>query len=165
MRSHDIGTNFEYQIKNYLCVLGYHKTTRKLMSGAAMKDPHDLTVSPYRLKIEAKRTMKDLIRITKHWLDKYIRKDRILVFAMGNKRGVSLSERMYSISQWPHTPAAPLNEALLNMMHMVKKSIRLTEKDVRQVRSIQCGDKLYLVMKMKDYLKVFYPLTQEATAP
>lgn len=167
MRGHAIGNAFEYQIKNYLHTLGYTKTTRKFLSGAAMKDPHDLVVSPYRLKIEAKRTMKDSIRITKRWLDKYIRKDRIMVFAMGNKRGRPLSERMHAISQWPTKTPIQLTEAIINVKHMMaKKSVRLIEKDVQQMGSIQCSDnKLYLVMKLRDYLKAFCPQTPEVTAP
>jgi len=165
MRSRDIGYGFEYRIRSYLHEIGYSKAIRKLMSGSAMKDPHDLVVSPYRLRIEAKRTMKDSIRITKAWLDKYIRKDRILVFAIGKKSGIPMSERMHAISMWPETPPIILSEAIANRIHMKKKSVRYTEKELIQMSSIQCGTKLYLVMKMKDYLRTFYPLTQEATTP
>jgi hypothetical protein len=89
------GRGFENQVVKTLKAWGYTRTERKLLSGSNLKTPYDVKVSPFRLKIECKRTAKSHIGIQGKWLDK-ISDNLILVFAVGLK--ISKKNPIYCIS-------------------------------------------------------------------
>lgn len=93
MGAKDIGTGFEYKVRDLLNEMldgrGF-KATRIWYSGAGLRKPYDLELRQGRkivLTIEAKRSIYgSSISFQKDWL-KQIENKHIVVFAIGNFRG------------------------------------------------------------------------------
>jgi Holliday junction resolvase len=94
-RSRGRGRDFETRVKQRLEKWGF-RAKKVVLSGATKKKPYDIIVSPFRLKIEAKRRMGEGIIIESKWLKKIAPK-YIVVFAAGPR--LSKAVRMCVISQ------------------------------------------------------------------
>jgi len=157
------GKGFEAQVVKRLCALGY-QAKKILLSGSHLAKPYDVIVKPYRLKIEAKRTMKNHITMQAKWLDKVSNK-LILVFAVG-KYGGKKSIEMFSLSFLPTpmgkaTEVVGLVDSTKNMVKM-RRSKKIPKEHMALVPFLVLYDeRFYLVEKFEDYMEKHYSLNKK----
>ena len=142
------GRGFELQVLKRLHGLGF-EAKRKVLSGATLATPYDVIVSPYRLKIEAKRTMKEYITLQKKWLDK-VTQNLILVFAVGIYRGKKQIE-MFALSPFWQ------NVALEDKCIVMKKNKRIFKAQLYNPQVgrviVKCDGKVFEIQPFEQYMK------------
>lgn len=149
------GRSFERQVLERLRSLGYTKAKRKLLSGAYLKTPYDITVSPFKLKLEAKRTLKDFIGMQKKWLDK-VGPLLSLVFAIGSFVGKG-SIAMYSAALISDKARKELDIESFTVVEV--QSVKRIKADQLIFRFIvRCAGIDYLVEPFEKYLEREFPL-------
>ena len=94
-RSRGRGRGFETIVVKRLIKWGYN-AKKVVLSGATKKKPYDVLVSPFRLKLEAKRRHGEGIIIEAKWLNKIAPKYAV-TFAAGAR--ISQTVRICAISQ------------------------------------------------------------------
>lgn len=146
------GRGFEDKVVKRLTSLGY-KSKKKVLSGSNLKKPYDVIVSPYRLKIEAKRTMKEHITILDKWLRK-IGPKLIVVFAVGRYSGKKQVE-MFAISlASEYNPAAKLGAK-------IRKSRKIDGEDIKKAQHFVLygeGHRTYFGQPFEEYMQFHYPI-------
>ena len=142
------GRRFEDQVVERLHLLGY-KAKKKLLSGSYLKTPYDVSVSPFKLKLEAKRTLKDFIGMEGKWLNK-VGPLLSLVFAVGSFAGKQAVE-MFSVSLVPNS-AIP--EMVDRYPVVVVKSVkRIKKEQLITTFVIEYGGRKFFVEPFENYLK------------
>lgn len=148
------GKRFEDQVVERLHSLGY-RAKKKLLSGSYLKTPYDITVSPFKLKLEAKRTLKDFIGMQKKWLDK-IGPLLSLVFAIGSFAGKG-NVAMYSAALISDKVRKELDIESLTIVEV--RSEKRIKKDQLIFRFIvRCAGIDYLIEPFEKYLEREFPL-------
>lgn len=149
------GRNFENDVVKRLTSLGY-KSKKKLLSGSYLKKPYDIIVSPWRLKIEAKRTMKEHITIQDKWLRR-IGPKLIVVFAVGNYHGKRQIE-MFAISlPSDKDPLAKLGAKISKYRQISGENIREAQYFVLTTED----HRTYFGQPLERYMRVNYPLEEK----
>ena len=141
------GRGFEVQVVDRLKGLGY-SAKKVLLSGSHLAKPYDVIVKGLRLKIEAKRTMKDYISLQGKWLDKVSDK-LILVFAVGRYSGGRTIE-MWALSPCPHPMLNPSSAILM------RKNKRIYREELPFWLSY--NGKPFAAVPLEDYMESRYPL-------
>mgnify|MGYP001340653165 CR=1 FL=1 len=151
------GRGFEVQVVKRLHALGY-QAKKMLLSGGHLAKPYDVIVRPYRLKIEAKRTMKNHITMQAKWLNKVSDK-LIIVFAVGKYGGRGTIE-MFALS--PGTMDTVKMTDPIGGAVIMKKAKKIDkEKILSAPFLILYNKKNYLVEKFEDYMARKYSLTNK----
>lgn len=149
------GRNFENHVVKRLTSLGY-KAKKKLLSGSYLKKPYDVIVSPCRLKIEAKRTLKEHITIQDKWLRR-IGPKLIVVFAVGRYSGKRQVE-MFALS------LPSLKDPLAKMGVKIRKSRKIEGEDIKKAQYfVLYGEdhRTYFGQPLERYMKINYPLEEK----
>jgi len=160
-RSKGKGYSFEIQVINELKKMGYAGAKRVARSGAAHKKPYDVKVSPFRLKLEAKRRMGGSIPIEGKWLDRIAPKFA-MVFAVGRRLGRGENDAiMYSISLANETHHFPeVRMSVSKTVHVrgneftIPRGKGLDDLVVKDKFIILYGEKKYLVQDFHEYMSV-----------
>ena len=137
------GRGFENQVVKRLTAMGF-KSKKILLSGSHLAKPYDVIVSPFRLKIEAKRTMKDHITFMAKWLDKVSDK-LIIVFAVGKYSGGK------PVEMWALSPDALVRTWPIIEMKKAKKVER--ETILKAPFTLMYNGRQFMVQTFEGYMK------------
>lgn len=146
------GRSFENHVVKRLASLGY-KSKKKLLSGSYLKKPYDVIVSPWRLKIEAKRTLKEHITIQDKWLRR-IGPKLIVVFAVGRYSGKRQIE-MFAIA------LPTLKDPCARLGCKIRKFRKIDGEDIKKAQYFVLNTedhRTYFGQPLERYMKINYPL-------
>lgn len=144
------GRRFEDQVVERLHSLGYKRAKKKLLSGSYLKTPYDVSVPPFKLKLEAKRTLNDFIPMQRKWLSR-VSPLLSIVFAIGRFSG-GQPILMHSASLISDKARAELDVDSFTVVEM--QSTKRIKKDQLIFRFVlKCNGVEYLVEPFEEYLK------------
>lgn len=153
------GRGFEDQIVRRLHSLGYVKAKKNVLSGSTLKKPYDIKVPPFRLKIEAKRTMKNYITILSKWMDR-ITDLYVVVFAIGRYAGKKQID-MHAISKCQERPFGETHVPIIEM----RKAKRIKLSDIMGEALICYEDEYYYIQSFENLMQTKFPIRVDKHLP